>query len=162
MNQQILSYHVEARTLGQGASAATIKQTAITFDTSDGQSEVLPGPADLLTLAFAACVLKNVERFSRMLPFRYSGASIEVTSERQSSPPRITRVVYTLHIQTDEPAQRVDLLHRNIKKFGTIYNTLAASCAVDGEIVVEALQTVQQRAADDEMPDRSREREGGI
>jgi len=138
MSQQILSYHVDAHTNGRGVSSTTIKETEIEFDTSNGQSPTLPGPADLLTLAFAACVLKNVERFSQMLSFRYSGASIEVTSERQASPPRMTRVVYALHIQTDEPSHRIDLLHRNIRKFGTIYNTLAASCEVVGEIVVEA------------------------
>ena len=138
MSQQLLSYHVEAQVSGPGVSSTTIKETEISFDTSSGQSTVLPGPADLLTLAFSACVLKNVERFSRMLPFRYGGASIEVTSEREEAPPRIVRVRYVLRLQTDEPPQRVDLLHRNIKKFGTIYNTLAASCDVQGEIVVEA------------------------
>jgi len=138
MSQQRLSYHVEARMSGRDVSSATIKETTISFDTSAGQSAVLPGPADLLTLAFAACVLKNVERFSRMLPFRYSGASIEVTSERQAAPPRIIQVRYVLRLQTDESPQRIDLLHRNIRKYGTIYNTLAASCDVDGEIVVES------------------------
>ncbi len=147
MSHQILSYHVAARSLGEGVSATTIKATHIVFDTSDGQSDVLPGPAELLTLAFAACVLKNVERFARMLSFNYDGASIEVTSERQASPPRMACISYVLHLQTDEPAQRVDLLHRNIKKFGTIYNTLAASCAVEGEIVVETPQAVQGTSA---------------
>ncbi len=138
MNQSVMTYHVSAHSSGPGASATKIKETSVEFDTSAGQSDVLPGPADLLTLAFAACVLKNVERFSKLLPFRYESASIEVTSEREAPPPRITRVVYTLRIRTDEPDQRVDLLHRNIKKFGTIYNTLAASCQVEGEIVAES------------------------
>jgi len=138
MSQQRLSYHVVARTSDRDVSSATIKETMISFDSSAGQSAVLPGPADLLTLAFAACVLKNVERFSRMLPFRYAGASIEVTSERQAAPPRIIQIRYVLRLQTDEPSQRVDLLHRNIRKFGTIYNTLASTCDVDGEIVAEA------------------------
>ncbi len=66
MSQQQHAYHVEAHVVGAGKSTSTIKETEIVFDTSDGQSDVLPGPADLLTLAFAACVLKNVERFSRM------------------------------------------------------------------------------------------------
>lgn len=143
MSQQPLSYHVEARTARQGVSTAKIKESEIAFDTSDGQSDELPGPADLLTLAFAACVLKNVERFSHMLHFHCDAAQIEVTSERQAPPPRISRISYTLRIQTDEPAQRVDLLHRNIKKFGTIYNTLAATCEVEGEIVAETPPAVR-------------------
>lgn len=139
MSQPVMSYQVEARTCGPGVSGARLKETAITFDTSAGQSTVLPGPADLLTLAFAACVLKNVERFAGMLPFRYERASIAVTAEREAPPPRISRIRYVLTVHTDEPAQRIELLHRNIRKFGTIYNTLAATCDVDGEIVARDL-----------------------
>lgn len=120
-----------------GVSAATSKQAVIEFDTSASQSETLPGPADLLTAAFAACVLKNVERFSQILPFRYQDASIKVVAERQDAPPKMVRVTYSLRLVTDEPDQRVELLHRNIQKHGTIYNTLAATCAVSGTVVVE-------------------------
>lgn len=132
-----MTYRVEAESAGAGVSRALIKRTMIELDTSAGQSDTLPGPADLLTLAFAACVLKNLERFSDMLPFRYQSARIEVTSERNAPPPRITRIQYVLRIVTDEPPHRVDLLHRNIKKYGTIYNTLASTCEVEGNITVE-------------------------
>ncbi|HET9015996.1 MAG TPA: OsmC family protein [Thermomicrobiaceae bacterium] len=137
MSQPVMTYHVEARTIARGTSVATLGESEIAFDTSSGRNVALPGPADLLTLAFAACVLKNVERFAGMLAFRYERAAIAVTAEREEPPPRISRIRYVLSIQTDEPAQRVDLLHRNIRKFGTIYNTLAAGADVDGEIVVE-------------------------
>ena len=136
MSQEVLQYRVAAHTIDRTCSSTWIKETEIVFDSSNGQSATLPGPAELLCLAFAACVLKNVARFSQMLPFRYDEASIEVTAERTAAPPRIARLRYVLRLQTDEPARRVDLLHQNIRKHGTIYNTLAASCAVDGEIVV--------------------------
>ena len=119
-----------------GVSAATSKRALIEFDTSAGQSDLLPGPADLLTMAFAACVLKNVERFSHILPFRYEEASIEVTAERQEVPPSITRITYSLQLVTDETEHRVELLHRNIQRYGTIYNTLAAACAISGNVQV--------------------------
>jgi uncharacterized OsmC-like protein len=101
-------------------------------------------PADLLRMAddceapaFAACVLKNVERFSRILPFRYQEASIKVVAERQEAPPKMIRVTYSLRLVTDEPEQRVELLQRNIQKYGTIYNTLAATCDVSGKVLVQ-------------------------
>jgi len=128
------SYAVEARVVRAGVSAATAKGSVVEFDTSAGQSDVLPGPADLLTMAFAACVLKNVERFSHILPFRYEEASIEVVASRQEAPPKIIRISYSLLLTTDETEGRVDLLHRNIRRFGTIYNTLAATCDVSGEV----------------------------
>jgi uncharacterized OsmC-like protein len=71
----------------------------------------------LLCAALSACILKNVERFTQMLPFRYESASIEVSADHEEPPPRIVRMHYRLRVVTDEPAARVELLHRNIRKF---------------------------------------------
>jgi len=131
------SYSLQARTVRPGVSTATSHGATVEFDTSAGGSDVLPGPADLMTMAFAACVLKNVERFSQMLSFRCLGASVDVTSERQDVPPKMTRITYRLHLVTDESQHRVDLLHRNIKEHGTIFNTLAAVCEVSGDVTVQ-------------------------
>lgn len=130
-------YTVSAVTNGDGTSTISTKRRTIDIDSAPGQGDELPGPADLLAAAFAACALKNVERFGEILTFQWRGASIEVEAERQDKPPKITRIHYRLEIDTDEPEHRLELLHRNITKFGTIYNTLAATCAVSGEIVSE-------------------------
>lgn len=134
----VTRYRVEARVVGPGVSRADSKEATIRFDTSAGQVQYLMGPAELLAAAFAACVLKNVERFSHILRFSYEGASIKVTAEREDRPPRFVRVQYVLRVVTAEPGHRVELLHRNIAKFGTVFNTLAAACEVTGEIVAEA------------------------
>ncbi|MGC2374708.1 MAG: OsmC family protein [Solirubrobacteraceae bacterium] len=135
MTEPSLSYEVEARIVRAGVSEIQAKQERITFDSSPGMSEELPGPAELLCSAFAACVLKNVERFSEMLPFAQRGASVRVTAERQQTPPRFTAIRYELRVLTDEPPQRVELLQRNLAKYGTVYNTLAATCDVTGTVV---------------------------
>ncbi len=44
------------------------------------------------------------------------------------------RVDDVLRLVTDEPDSRIDLLARNLAKYGTVYNTLAASCEVSGTI----------------------------
>lgn len=136
MSAPAATYKVTARTCGDGTSMATVKRTEIAFDSSPNQGDELPGPADLLTAAFAACMLKNVERFGEILAFDWQHAAVEVHSERQDSPPKITRITYRLEVTTDEPPQRLDLLHRNLTRHGTIYNTLAAVCDVSGEIGV--------------------------
>jgi hypothetical protein len=82
-------------------------------------------------------MLKNVERFAAILPFRYQQAQIEVEVEREEPPPRIVCARYTLTIATDEPAHRLDLLHRNILRFGTITNTLASACELTGTVRAE-------------------------
>jgi uncharacterized OsmC-like protein len=128
-------YEVDSENLPGGAGRITTRSSLIAFDGSATTGAVLPGPADLLAAALAACILKNVERFSGMLPFQYVRATVHVAVEREEPPPRIVRARYTLQIETDEPQHRVEMLHRNILKFGTITNTLAAACDVQGEIV---------------------------
>ena len=130
-------YEVRARIARPGVSEIQAKQERISFDSSPQMSDELPGPAELLCSAFAACLLKNVERFSEMLPFDQRGASVQVSAERQQDPPRFTAIRYELRVLTDEPEQRVDLLQRNLVKYGTVFNTLAEVCEVSGTVVAE-------------------------
>ena len=58
-----------------------------------------------------------------------------MVARRQDSPPRFVEIHYTLHVHTDEPQRRVDLAHRNLRNYGTVYNTLAAVCDVHGEML---------------------------
>lgn len=138
MNAEIQSYEVGADTDATGVSQVTCKHASpLSVDTSAGQSTERFGPAELLAAAFATCTLKNVERFSHLLPFRYARASMHVVAERTDRPPRITGLRYVLRLTTDESPHRVDLLRRNLVKFGTVYNTLARAVEIHGEIEVE-------------------------
>jgi uncharacterized OsmC-like protein len=140
MNRTVLGtarYSVEARLIFPGVSEAVCGDATLRFDTAAARTPDLFGPAELLATAFAACILKNVERFSQTLKFHYLTASVRVEAERQQSPPKMTAIHYELHIMTNEPAHRVELLHRNIRTFGTIYNTLAAACDVSGEVIAD-------------------------
>ncbi|GAB3603798.1 OsmC family protein [Microbacterium aureliae] len=96
-----------------------------------------PGPADLLGSAFAACMLKNLARAGAMLGFSFDEATVEVVLHRQDAPPRFTRITYAMRIATDEPDRRVELVHANLRKFGTVFNTLAAVCEVEGSVTAE-------------------------
>lgn len=129
-------YEVAARTESAGVGEISAKAASIRFDRSwdDPAPSTLPGPGELLAAAFAACVIKNVERFGQILPFAYESAEIDVELHRQDSPPRFDRVEYVLRLVTHEPQERIDLLARNLAKFGTVYNTLAAGCEVSGRI----------------------------
>lgn len=132
------TYEVAARIARPGRAELQAKQARVEFDSSPGAGDELPGPAELLCGAFAACLLKNVERFSELLPFSQHGASVRVSAQRSASPPMFTRLDYVLELVTDEPPRRVDLLQRNLAKHGTVYNTLARACEIDGRIVIVA------------------------
>ena len=128
-------YQVTASTRPGGSGAVVqAQQATIPFDGRAEAGDELPGPAELLCAALAACLLKNVERFSHLPPFRYEAASVTVSAERAEAPPRMVRMHYRLLVTTDEPDERLDLLHRNLRRHGTITNTLAAACELSGEL----------------------------
>ena len=126
------TYDIEAEQVLPHVSTARAKRAQIYFDSSPDQTEHLMNPAELLLSAFAACIIKNVERYSRLIHFSYQGVAIRVHGVRESPPPRFTQVQYEIDLWTDETPHRVDLLHYNLRKFGTIYNTMAAACDVSG------------------------------
>jgi uncharacterized OsmC-like protein len=128
------TYRVAAQSVCGGSGQAHAGDVAIPIDTTPRSTGSAPGPAELVAAALAACILKNVERFGQMLPFRYRTASVSVTAERRDTPPAFVRFDYELEIDTDEPDARIDLLHRNIAAHGTVYNTLATAAAVNGTV----------------------------
>lgn len=71
-------YVAEGRNLPGGETEVTLGASRIAFEGSAGSDAVLPGPADLMVAALAACILKNVERLSGMLPFAYRSAGAHV------------------------------------------------------------------------------------
>jgi uncharacterized OsmC-like protein len=82
--------------------------------------------------------LKNVQRFSELLGFEYTKASIEVTGDRQEKPTKIIAIRYVILINSGDEKLNPKLLHRNLQKFGTIYNTLKEVCEVSGEVVLSS------------------------
>jgi len=131
-------YRVTARTASDRTSSITAGDTVIPLDSAwqPASPSGLPGPAELLSAALAGCLLKGLERARAMMPFEYDSAEVTITAHRQDVPPKFTELEYELRIVTAESERRVDLLHRNLIQFGTIYNTLAAACDVHGTIVV--------------------------
>ncbi|HUP15644.1 MAG TPA: OsmC family protein [Acidimicrobiia bacterium] len=150
------NYRVHGMSRPGGHGKIRCNTTDIKADTGSISDEFRPGPAELLCAALAACLLKNVERYSEILPFRCEQASVVVEAERRDAPPTMTRMHYTLELVTDEPPHRVELLHRNVRKFGTVTNTLAAALDLTGEVVArnhhEEPERHDQSAPTDTIP----------
>ncbi|MGK0388379.1 MAG: putative OsmC-like protein, partial [Maribacter sp.] len=71
-----------------------------------------------------------------LLKFDYKNAQIEVIGERQNAPPKMKAIRYTIQIKSQDEQLNVDLLHKNIQKYGTIYNTLKETCEVSGIVKI--------------------------
>ncbi len=131
---QTMKYQIKASSISNKDALIHIKQSNIDFGTTLETSETLPNPAELLLGAFGACMLKNVERFSGMMKFSYTKATLEVNATRLENPPRMDSIVYNLTIHSSDKKLNVDLLKKNIEKFGTIYNTMKLSCSISGTL----------------------------
>ena len=129
-----MNYHIKASSLPNEDAIIHIKESDIDFGTTSKKADVLPNPAELFLGSFAACMLKNVERFSAMMKFNYSKTALNVSATRLENPPRMENISYDLTIYTNDEKLNVGLLKKNIEKFGTIYNTIKLSCAITGTI----------------------------
>jgi uncharacterized OsmC-like protein len=69
-----------------------------------------------------------------MLHFDLRGIEVSLHGVRQDSPPKMVRIAYEIVVDTDESDQRLDMLHRNLRKYGTISNTLAEATDLVGAI----------------------------
>jgi uncharacterized OsmC-like protein len=127
-------YRVTARRVDAHGSLATAKQAEVALDTDLAGRQDAMNPVELLLSALAACMLKGIERVTPMLNFQIAGAEVSLEAVRQDAPPKLTRIRYEIVVDSDENDQRLDLLHRNILKYGTISNTLTAAVPLDGHL----------------------------
>ncbi len=131
----MLEYNVTAKRIDAHGSAAMCKSAEIVLDTDvDGRADAF-NPAELFLAAIAACMIKGIERAAPILKFELRGVEVRLHGLRQDSPPKMVSIDYELIVDTDESDHRLALLHTNVRKFGTISNTVAAAARLDGRIV---------------------------
>jgi len=128
----LLEYSVTAERLDAHGSVARCKSATVTLDTDLAGRPDAFNPAELLLVALAACMLKGIERVTPMLQFRLRGARVEVHGVRQDVPPKMASISYEIFIDSDESDQRIDLLHTNVRKYGTVFNTVAPGTELHG------------------------------
>ena len=120
-----LSFTVRARRLDAHGSEALCKDSAITLDTDLAGRRDAFNPAELLLAALSACMIKGIERVTPILKFDLRGVEVHVHGVRQAVPPRMESITDEIIADTDEPDRRLDLLHDNVRKYGTVFNTVA-------------------------------------
>ena len=129
-----MEYKIKAHSFSKTNAYIEIKQTSIEFGITPETDESLPNPAELFLGSFSSCILKNVERFSILMHFEYTSAEISVNAIRLENPPRMDAINYILKVHSKDRNLNIELLKKNIEKFGTIYNTVKLSCAINGTI----------------------------
>jgi uncharacterized OsmC-like protein len=129
-----LTFAVEAWRVDAHGSRASCKDAELVLDTDlAGRRDAL-NPAELLLAALAACMLKGIERVTPILNFSLRGVRVRMHGVRQDVPPRMESISYEIIVDTDEPDRRLELLHDNVRKYGTVFNTVAPGTALSGEL----------------------------
>jgi uncharacterized OsmC-like protein len=130
----MLEYKVAARRVDAKGSIAATKDAELLMDTGvQGRPDAF-NPAELFLASIAACMIKGIERVTPMIGFAWRGIEVRLHAVRQDSPPKIVSVNYELIVDTDETDQRLELLHTNVRKYGTISNTVAAATRLEGVV----------------------------
>lgn len=137
-----MEYQLTAERVDAHGSLARTKDASLVLDTAVAGRRDAFNPAELFLAAIAACMIKGIERVTPMLKFDLRGVEVRLSAVRQDAPPFIQRVDYELIVDTDEDDTRLDLLHRNVRKYGTISNTVAAATVLAGVIRRRAADTV--------------------
>lgn len=133
-NDEIKTFTLTAHRIDARGSVAQTKDAQLALDTSlDGRVDAA-NPVELLLASLSACMLKGIERHSTTMPFAYSEAAITLTARRPVSEARVSEIDYILTVDTAESDSKLELLHKNLLKFGTIYNTLKEGTTITGRI----------------------------
>ena len=80
-------------------------------------------------------MIKGIERVAPMIRFKFRGVEVHLNGVRQDSPPFITSITYAIIVDSDEDDRRLELLHQNVRKYGTISNTVTAATRPEGKMV---------------------------
>lgn len=134
MSAPVLEYSVSARRLDSHSSEASCKSARVALDTDLAGNPQAFNPAELLLAALAACIIKGIERVTPILRFRLEGVEVRVHGTRQDDPPKMSAITYEIVVSTDESDRRLELLHQNVRRYGTVFNTLVPGTELSGTL----------------------------
>ena len=127
-----MEYRVTAERVDSHGSLARAKAAEVVLGTDMAGREDAFNPVELLLAALAACMIKGVERVAPMLNFEFSTVEVRLQADRQDAPPKLLGISYEIIMGSAESDARLDLMHRNILKYGTISNTLSQALTLTG------------------------------
>lgn len=127
-----MTFQVTAQRIDAHGSSARCKDAHLTLDTDLAGRRDAFNPAELLLAALSACMIKGIERVTPILHFQLRHVEVHIHGVRQDAPPRMESIHYEILVDTDESDARLELLHENVKKYGTVFNTVSPGTALSG------------------------------
>lgn len=131
----MMSFSVTARKIDEHLSAVVNGSAEVALGTDMQGNDDAFNPMELLMAALSACMLKGINRVSPLIGLTINGVTITVSALRQDSPPLVAAMTYQIAVDSPDSDEKLELLHENLVKFGTVTNTLAAGTTLRGELV---------------------------
>ena len=119
-----MTFHVATLRVDAHGSLARCKNAEVALDTDLAGNPAAFNPAELLLAALSACMVKGIERVTPILKFQLRAVEVRVDGVRQDMPPKMESIRYEIIVDSDESDQRLALQHENLKKYGTVFNTV--------------------------------------
>ncbi len=131
---EMMTFEVAATRNDSSGSTVRSKTAELTIDTSmAGRLDAL-NPVELLLASLSACLIKGIERVAGNLGIEYESVDVSLTARRPLDDARIEDINYLVRIETEADRNTLDLLHKNLMKYGTIYNTIKSGTKLTGSI----------------------------
>lgn len=129
-----MEFRVTAKRLDAHGSVAGCKDASIVLDTDMAGRRDAFDPAELLLAALGACMLKGIERVVPILGFKLQGVEVRLHGIRRDVPPSMESVDYQILVESEESGRRLELLHKNVRQYGTVFNTVAPGTRLSGTL----------------------------
>lgn len=139
IEKQKMIFDVHSEWISHTSSVSYCKNAKIELDTNMAGNPNAFNPAELLLAALSACMIKGVERVAPILKFEYRGVEVKLHGVRQDVPPKMEFIEYEIVVDTSESDSRLELLHKNIKQYGTVFNTVSPGTVLNGKIIKKTL-----------------------
>lgn len=133
-----MTFDVRSVRIDSSISVSYCKDAKIDLDTNLAGNREAFNPAELLLAALSACMIKGIERVVPILKFELRGVEVKVHGVRQDIPPKMESISYEIIVDSDESDHRLELLHDNVKRFGTVFNTVAPGTDLQGVLIRKA------------------------
>ncbi len=129
-----MTFEVNAKRIDASGSLVSTKDVSMVIATGMvGRSDAL-NPVELLLASLSACIIKGIERVAGTLGIEYDSVNVALTAHRPDDEARIEDITYVITVGTSADQVKLELLHKNLMKFGTIYNTVKSGTSLKGEI----------------------------
>lgn len=127
-----MKFHITSKWINSHSSISHCKNAKIALDTAlDGNPDAF-NPAELLLDALSTCMIKGIMQVSPILDFKLTKIEVVVSEVRQNVPPKMESIDYEIIVETEESDDSLELLHKNMKKYDTMFSTISAGTKLNG------------------------------